>query len=287
SEFHRINGNDVTYQLPGRFEVRGPGLVRIYGRNGANQANPMVPAPAPRNGNVAGRGAVTPISNQRALGELPPLELTRVEFRTGMRGRLQGPPENPANGERIAVFWGDVHVLHAKVANEKADLSEDMRPAPDDMVALQSQYLWVDNLPGPSDAPGQAASRTRMLARGEGQAARARTHGPNASTIEGDRITYHTDSGSFLIVSDSGHDVLVARSNGVGQPVSLTDARQVLYNTRTGEVRVVDPGVISLFEPKTGIRPEFGTAPQRMPKPEKPPKLPDRPSDRASKERQS
>src|SRR5262249_28282826 len=45
-EFHRINGIDVDYQLPGRFEVRGPGLVRIYGRNGANQANPMVPAPA-------------------------------------------------------------------------------------------------------------------------------------------------------------------------------------------------------------------------------------------------
>ncbi len=284
-EYQRINGQDVSYQLPGRFQVSGPGLVRIYGRNAGGEANPSAPPRAPRDGNVAGRGLVSPVSNQRTVAALAPLELTRVEFRQGMRGRFQGPPQAPTNGERIAEFWGDVHVLHARVADEKADLTEDMRPAPDDMIALQSQYLWVDNLPGIGDDPAKSASRTRMLARGDGQAARARTYGANASVIEGDRITYHTDTGTFLIVADQG-DVLIARSNGVGRPVSLTDARQVLYNTRTGKTSVVDPGQISLYEPKTAARPEFAPVPQRMPKPEKPPTYPNRPSDRASKERQ-
>lgn len=272
-EYDRINGQRVTYWAPGGFQVDGAGIVRVYSRAGAEAGlNPSA-------------GRRTP--PQTASGKVAPLQLTRVEFRQAMLGRFLGPAENPADGERIGQFWGDVKVLHAKVADEKTDITEDRAHPPDDMVALHSQYLWVDNLPGQGEQKQADSSRTRLLARGNGQAALARTYGPNASTIEGDRITYHTDTAQFLVVGENGRDVVIARSNGLGQPVSPTDARQVLYNSRTGDTRVVDPGVISLFEPKTGIGTGFAAAPNRQPDPIKPFEMPARMGDKGTKERRS
>ncbi|MFO0958823.1 MAG: hypothetical protein U0800_15565 [Isosphaeraceae bacterium] len=271
-EYDRINGQKVTYWAPGGFQVDGAGIVRIYGRSGAESGlNP-----------AAGRRPAQPSG-----GKLAPLQLTRVDFRKAMLGRFMGPADNPADGERIGQFWGDVKVLHAKVADEKADLTEDRMHPPDDMVALHSQYLWVDNLPGPGDKNKPDSSRTRLLARGDGQAALARTYGKEASTIEGDRITYHTDTAQFLVVGENGRDVVIARSNGLGQPVTGTESRQVLYNARTGATRAVDLSYLSMFEPKTGLGTGFVPAPNRQPDPIKPLEMPQRMGDKGTKERRS
>jgi hypothetical protein len=268
-ETHRVHGDDVSYRMPGHFGVQGPGVVWLYRRVGPNSGNPLLPPAA----TASGRGRVSPVSNRTAQSPSGPLELTRVQFRQGMRGRFQGPPEKPASGERVGEFFGDVQILNARVDNDRADLSEERSP-PADMVSLYSQYLYIDSQ---TAAPGSdAADRTRMVARGEGQAARARTFGTHASTIEGDRITYQTDTGVFLIVADPGRTVSLVKSNGTGQPVSLSDARQVLYNVRSGETRVADPSAISLYDAKTGIRPGVVPAPNRNPSPPPPLRFPGR-----------
>lgn len=276
-EFQRINGDDVYYDPKGEFDVIGPGVVRLYKRGGPGGLNPLKPA-------VAGdppRGNVATVSNKRAAD--PPLELTRVEFRKQMHGQSEGGVDNKSkDAPKVVHFWEDVQVLHGKVDSEKRDLSPEH--APPEMIQMYSQYLRIDSQ-GEKSADGKDTSRSRMLAIGDGRTAFARTYGPNAATVEGDKITYNTDTGTFLGIADPGKTVTVAKSNGVGQDPSTTTGRLVNYNLKSGAASIVDASTITFVDANSAKRTTKGAIPDRSPLPDKPPDFMGRQSDRGTKER--
>ncbi len=245
-EKQRIRHVHVLYdKRSGEFEAPGPGTVYLYKRKnvaGADASNPiptLIPVSA-----RPGRGRVDAGTDARRV---PPLELTKISFNEGMRGRFGVAKEKVDNQPRHAEFVGSVQSANATVARKNSDIDFD-RPGSQDYMFLTSDVLHVWSIPAPADP--KAPARQLLNARGNAQ---ARTVD---RTIQSDRITYDSATELTYAYGDEGKEVVMVEQKSPGQPPMTLRGKAGRYNKLTKEGRIEDPHSIQIFDLKTGVRPK-------------------------------
>ena len=249
-EKQRIQGIHVVYdKRTGDFEAPGPGLVRLYKRkNGPAQAVAVVPTALPV---AAAANGWRPEARVTAL-KLPPLELTKVKFTQGMRGRFGTAKDQVETETRDAEFTGAVESANATVPHKNADIDFDRLERWPDVVFLTSDILKVFSVPPPVGS--KAASRSLLNARGNAVARAIRP--ANSDTIQADRITYDSASELTYAYGDDGKEVSVTKQDSLGQRPTTIRGKSVRYNKATRESRFDDPQAIQFTDLKSGIRPK-------------------------------
>ena len=194
----------------------------------------------------------------------PQLEMSRIEYRKGVEGRLSADKQQSPNTPFIARFRGSVQVLHANVANENQDVSLDKMP-PGFLFMAAEMLDVVREMP----TSGEAAEAQFFI-----DAKGGRPMGRDAQkSISGDRITY--DSLKQLVyVYGEENGVTIVNQDSVGQPFSASRGRAVMYNRKDGQIRYIEPQNFLLIDPRSGIkaRPVAPGQPRdvQTPKPPKP-----------------
>jgi hypothetical protein len=281
-ESQRIWGTHVMYdKREGNFYAPGPGIVWLLKRKGGEaKAESSAPTVLPVANPSNGRGRPEALLSAK---KLPPLELTKIRFTEGMRGRFGVAKDKADNERRDAEFVGSVEAANATVAGNVpfSDIDFDQLDKWPDSVFLTSDILNVFSYPAPIGS--KAANRQLLNARGNAGARR----GPD--TILADRITYDSASGLIYGYGDDGKEVSVTKQDSRGQKPSTARGKSVRYNKETGAFDLNDPQALQFVDLKSGLRPKpyfpylGGTL--KPPDPPKTPRMPLQRSPRNSTER--
>ena len=271
-ERQRLRGIHIAYdKRTGAFEAPGPGTSWLYKRKGGDAKNvPKVGTTAPA-----------------AKGGLPPLELTKIKYSEGMRGRFGVGKDLVDTQDREAQFVGNVEAANAVVDTKNSDIDFD-RPRRGDYVFLSSDDLHVFSEPPPINSKAPA----RQLLNARGNAAAQNLNERNeCSIILADLITYDSSNELIYAYGQDGKEVSVTKSDSPGQPGLKTSGNSLRYNKKTHESEFKDPSAISFADKATGIRtkpffPDIGGSPN-APTPIKPQRIPFQKVPRQSTERKS
>jgi hypothetical protein len=261
-DLQRVEGPRVMYdKARDMVQVDGAGIVRLYQRRENAKAIPGL--------SVADAKSATKAKK--------PFNLTRVEFLSGMQGRLGYDPQAAKNeaSDRSADFFGNVQVINAQVTDEMRDIVVDKPPA--DFVFLSSEWLEVESL-----ADDENPKDPRNLIRAKGMAtARSAT-----MSTQGDEIHFDSKEQQFHVVGLNGREVTLAHQTRAGEKPSVARGAALVYNNLTGESQLVDPQTIQLIDPNSGSRPGLARS-NRSSGPVKPQRAPLRLPPASDKERRS
>ena len=290
-EKQRIQGQHVIYdKRTGNFYAPGPGLTWLYRRKGSDAASKSNLAVAPIRPVSA---ASTP--NGRAKPEavlaakkanLPPLELTKIKFFDGMRGRFGVSKDQQADNERRdAEFYGSVQAANATVSTKNSDIDFDHLDRWRDATYLTSDVLDVFSEPMPIGSNVKATNRQLLNARGNAAAQL------NFDRIQADRITFNSGSGLAYAYGDDGKEVSITKSDSFGQAPTVSRGRTALYNKETKQAKLDDPQGLTFVDLKSGLRsraffPDLGGTPKPL-DPKALPRVPLQRQTRSSTERNS
>ena len=265
-EKQRIEGIHIIYdKRTGNFYAPGPGTAWLYKRKGGD-AKPevrrpeIVPVAAPS----TGRRSFDPPAPSRPL---PPLELTKVKFSEGMRGRFGVAKDQVDNETREAEFTGNAQAVNLVVHKNNADIDFDQLERWKEFTFLSSDVIRVFSFPPPIGS--KATARQLLNARGNSA---ARTID---SLIQADRITF--DSGQDLIYAygDDGKEVSLTKQESPGQPATTARGKSLRFNNKTHESELNNPQALQFTDLKSGLRPKpFFPDLGGTPKPLDPVKLP-------------
>ncbi len=265
-EKYRIQNTHVVYdKRTGDFEAPGAGTTYLYKRKDkAGDAGTLRPTvlPVAMPSGRAGPGlGIDP-------RKVPPLELTKVTYTEGMRGRFGTSKDQAETQTRHAEFVGNVQAANATVQSPNSGIDFD-RPNSADYLFLTSDVLHVYSVP-----PPVASRPARTLMNATGNAA-ARTLD---RTIQADRITYDSATELTYAYGDDDREVVMVEQKSPGQPPSTVRGKSGLYNKATKQAKIDDPQAIQFialgtgsrpkpFYPDTGGTPKPGdpVKPQRMP----------------------
>jgi hypothetical protein len=198
--------------------------------------------------------------------EFPPLVLTQIHFKNGMRGVYVDEASGGAMKSRWSEFFGDVESARAKVRSDRIALDFDKLPG--DAVFLTGQTLRVRSEPPPVGAPPSAAARDYMKAWEKAYA------WSSDKAMEADVITYDSEKDQIYAFGEGGRNVIYAQQHATGQPSTRGSAKAVWLNPKTGELHFVDSDSIQLIDKNTGVRPVAAPPPGPDAKPKRPPKRP-------------
>ncbi len=248
-EKQRIQGTHVVYdKRTGDFEAPCAGTTWLYKRkNGAAKDDGPVPTVLPVAAPANGRRPEILTSPKK----LPPLELTKVKFARGMRGRFGTAKDQVETEPRDAEFTGSVEAANATVQGNNSDIDFDHLERWPDVIFLTSDVLHVFSYPPP--AGSKAAARSLLNARGNAVARSFRA--PNSDTVQADRITYDSLSELTYAYADDGKEVALTKQDSFGQRPSTLRGKSLRYNKATRESRIDDPQAIQFTDLKSGIRP--------------------------------
>jgi len=249
-EVRFARGDTVTFDKPSdHFWVDGEGTVLVTSADRLDLTSEPDGEDAPRNvRTIADRP-----SERRVLNQL------RVDFNEGMKGRLGSAR---SGGYREATFSGDARALRAEVPSFQSVLDFDRLP--DEFVRLDAREIAVEHNPALPGVP----ERNYLKAIGDPQ---ART---DRATILGDRITYDSNTELFYVRGIENR-VTITSQESLGQPLSIGNARAVVYNAKSGLWESINPGSAVFVRPDTGAR-----ARPLDPEPERKPREPQRPEPR-------
>jgi hypothetical protein len=243
-EKYRIQHTHVIYdKRTGDFEAPGAGTTYLYKRE--NKAGN--PAPRPAVVPVAGPGVRARPETGLDPRRVPPLELTKVTYNQGMRGRFGTSKEQAETQARQAEFVGNVQAAKATVAQRNSDIDFD-RPNSPDYLFLTSDVLLVISKPPPVDT--KAPAHQLLNARGNAQ---ARTPG---RTIQADRITFDSATDLTYAYGDDDKEVVMIQQESPGQEPTTLRGKSALYNKTTRQGEIKDPQAIQFYDLKTGYRPK-------------------------------
>ena len=245
-EKQRIEGVHVIYdKRTGDFHAPGPGVFRLYKRKGG-EAKAEAPAPSVKPTSAVSNGRGRP-ETKPSSKKLPPLELIKIRYEEGMRGRF-GVGRDQADAEtREAEFIGAAQAANAPVDGKNSDIDFD-KPARVGYLFLSSDVIQVFSEPPPLGS--KAGARQLLFARGNGVAT------TNDSQIQADRITYDSASELTYAYGDDGREVSLTKQDSRGQPFNAGRGKSLRYNKATGESRLDDPHAITFTDLKSGIRPK-------------------------------
>ncbi|MBX6314819.1 MAG: hypothetical protein IRY99_18160, partial [Isosphaeraceae bacterium] len=290
----RVLGPDVTYERrSGEFDVEGAGVVYHYTRKkpsdtadekvaSSSASGRIKPVSDPRSKDAKAKAKAKTKGKAADPPEVPPLELTRIEFQRRMKGHFDAGPvrgdkdkdkELTPRGPREANFFGSPQLLRAEVESEDADLDAD-RPLPE-YVLLTAKTLQLRSEPPPLGSKGP--DRNLLKAWGDPQ---ARTQD---GALRGDLINYDSETGNFFAYGYE-NEVTLARQDTVGQPPSYGRGRVLIYNPKTGDSRLIDPSDFVALDSRS-IGRTFFVPPPPEPKERKPPRNTPRLPSRSDKER--
>jgi hypothetical protein len=282
---HRITGDYLTYdRLSGDFHVPGAGMVYVWSRGDQERSGPALGATEParpavlrvsdpgrpagpraapavvRNGEAD--RAARPAASPKAAGKpIPPLTLIQVSFRKEMRGRFPAGKEHEAE-TRWSDFFGDVQALRSRVENLDTPLDFDRPPPGAAYLTAQTMRLVSEPTPAATGSgPGSGAARNFLKAWENAQAL------AGDKVIQGDLITYDSQSDLFYAYGLNGRNVYLAQQVGNGQPYSFAPMRAFRYNHATREQTPIEPYNYEIVDAKGG---RAGPLPEPEPKPKKP-----------------
>lgn len=276
----RVSGPKLSFDLTnGAFLVDGAGTVWLYKPRptesaagngpipGMNLRPTMATVPRARADRRAGTGTPTTTPTGTAS-----LELTRVNFQRRVAGRVgDGTGVSGLDNNRqppfVATFDGGVQVLHAPVADERADLDPD-DPPPDYMLLASEQIKVIREAAHAASSGTQPALEQFFI---------DATGGPLAlsppRSLKGDRITYDSVKDLVYVYGDEG-GVSIVNQDAPGQPFSATRGQAIMYNRKSGHIKVISPQNMLVVDPRSGIRarpvPPSGPSATPAPKPATP-----------------
>ena len=240
-----------------------------------------------RTGNFYGPGSGTAWIYRRKDGDSPgeklsPLELTKIKYSDGMRGRFGVAKEKTDNERRDAEFFGAVQAVNGTVNTGNSDIDFDQLSRRPDAVFLTSDVLNIFSYPMP---PGSKPANRQLLdARGN---ALARTNG---DSMQADRVTYNSENFLLYAYGYDGKEVSLTKQDSPGQrPSTPGRGKTLLYNNKTHQSKFDDPQALSFVDLKSGIRarafaPDLGGTPKPI-DPAKQPRTPFQRQGRQSDER--
>jgi hypothetical protein len=262
-EKQRIQSTHVIYdKRTGDFECPGPGITYLYKRKSSPAKGA---APQPVLLPVAGPGGRARPDAGLDPRRLPPLELTKVTYVEGMRGRFGTSKEQAETQMRHAEFVGNVQAANAIVNNPYSDIDFDGQHQADFMF-LTSDVLHVYSVPPKIDSKDPA--RQLMYARGNAAAST-----PDR-LIQADRITYDSATDITYAFGDDDKEIVMVEQKSRGQEPNVIHGKSGRYNKTTREGVIMDPHSIQMWDLKTGERPKpFTPDTGGTPKPTDPMKL--------------
>ena len=266
-EKQRIESVHIIYdKRSGNFYAPGPGTAWLYKRKGEIKPEAKKPAVVPVAAPSTGRHRFESLTPPRLL---PPLELTKVKFSEGMRGRFGVAKDQVDNESREAEFIGNAQTVNAIVPRTNSDIDFDQMDRWRDFTFLSSDIIRVYSIPPPVES--KAPARQLLNARGNSAARTIDT------IIQADRITY--DSGQELIYAygEEGKEVSLSKSESPGQPATSGRGKTLRFNKKTHESDFTDPQALQWTDLKSGFRPkpffpDLGGTPKPA-APFKPPRL--------------
>jgi hypothetical protein len=259
-EKQRIQGEHVIYdKRTGNFYAPTAGTTWIYRRKKADSTNESpipttFPVSAPSNSRTRPEVVLTDKKQP-----LPPLELTKIKFTDGMRGRFGVAKDQVDTETREAQFFGSVETANASVLSKNSDIDFDHIERWPDAVFLTSDVLNVYSIP---NAPGSNPSNKQLLnARGNVLAK------SKFDIIQADRVTYNSATNLTYAYGDDGKEVSITKQDSAGQRPISSRGKSVRYNNRTRESDLKDPNAMEFTDLKTGIRskpfmPDLGGSPK-------------------------
>lgn len=260
-ERREVHGPVVTFDRPtGDFWVDDAGTVFITGLTEEGQGIPN----AGLTGSITGGRSAKPAQT----GNGKKLVQTRVDFRKGMDGQIGMDNSGNDNGYREATFNGDIRVLRAVVPDFKTRLDHD-RP-PTDFFAVDSDQLVLEQ--NPAIPATNQPERTVLKVYGDSTGRTTR------DVIRGDSIVYDSMTG-LIYVRGTQAPAVIQSQDAAGQPPSTATGKAFVFNPKTGQSRVLEPGAMQLFEPGSSHRigPEAPNKPRPKEKVKRPqPRIPAR-----------
>jgi hypothetical protein len=292
----------LTYdRRTGDFSVPGEGSAYLYDRSdnssrapglnlndAKNNSNNAAAAPAqrtitpasdrgPKRSSPAGEtAAATPRSTEVSppptesteskAGAIPPLVLTQIHFKNGMRGVYVDEGRGGVRASRWSEFFGDVQSARAKVTSDRIGLNFDKLPS--DAIFLTGQTLRVRSEPPPVGSPRSAAARDYLKAWEKAYA------WSSDKTVQADVITYDSEKDLIHAIGEGGRLVIYAQQHATGQPSTLGSAKAILLNPKTGALHTIDNASIQLIDKNTGVRPAPAMPTPPETKKKKPPRRP-------------
>lgn len=190
----------------GQMTAQGPGIARSYSRGSTNMMAPQ-----------AGAMAVKPVAAQK-----PPkpnddqLLMTEIHF----TDRMEADRTN-----QIAKFFGHIEVIRAPVVDENEMIDPDNLPP--NSMRLSCETLEMATKKGPGDKPYNI-----ML--GEGNV----DIEADVFSGRGDRMSYNQLHERIIFESRTGSYATLYRQTRRGERPDITRAFKIIYNLRTGEVKV-------------------------------------------------
>jgi hypothetical protein len=276
----------VTYdKRSGDYFLPGPGIVRIWKRQalddkakaaaGGRDAGPLAAFGGPLGGPGAPLNGDPKTRKPTVYG--PVWELTKVQFKEMMKGRVGLDKDEDEPETRTADFYGAVKALNGRLedlpaVNGSAPSFAMDRDLTFDTWKKGSKYLTSDMLRivdvPPSKAEKAKGVQGRQYITAEDGNAQARDDQHN---ISGDILSYDTAKGQFWAFGKDGRLPSLAQQRGPGQSASNSRGSAIRYN-RDGSAEIIDPSSITLYD-GNGIRP----APAAPPGPPGPKPKPVRP----------
>ncbi len=146
----KIIGPKVTYdKMTGNFEVFDAGTVDLISRGGGG--NPLDSGKKKGEATAAKPKAIDPTK------PLPPLKLTHVKFRKGMKGRMAAEKGASSDDYSIANFRGDVETIDGPIENGRFATSTST-PSPLPRIITGSPPRTSRSSASPSPAKGKATA---------------------------------------------------------------------------------------------------------------------------------
>ncbi len=288
-ERQMIQGDYLRYdRRTGEFYVPGSGWVHLYEREKEGGDETGVegekPAPAtasasrtvvPTSGRTDARPGDRPAAAkskkaaQKAASDkpdVPPLVLTQIKFKTGMRGRFGVGKANDAAETRWSEFFGDVETARARVPDVRSFLKPDKLPP--DGFFLTGQTMRVITEPPPVGSPPSTPSRNYLKAWEKAYVWNS------DKTLQADVVTYDSYKDLIYAYGENGRGVVFAQQYAVGQPAAPSYARAVQLNPKTGGSHLIDSSTLQSIDQRTGVRPTRLSPPAPAGKAKKKPKAP-------------
>jgi hypothetical protein len=251
-EVREIHGSSVAFVRPtGDFWVDDQGTVFVTGLAEKGEGVPQ-----------RGLADSVKVSGPKQSGQgAQELVQTRVDFRKGVQGQIGMGPDDKATGYREATFKGDIRVLRAVVPDYRTRLDHDRNP--NQFLAVDSDEMVMEQTP--ADSLTNQPEWTALKFSGDATARTAR------DVIRGDSIAY--DSLKGLIHVRSQYRSMIQSQESVGQAPSTVTGKAYIFNPKTGQAQVIEPGEMQIFEPGSGGR--FGKESPAKPKAKKEEKRPE------------
>jgi hypothetical protein len=274
-----LEGQEVHYnKRTGNYSVPDAGIVRIWKRQVVEDKATHTAAKP-----VSGR----PRDAEAAKPAKPPVygpswELTKIQFKDGMRGRLGMAKDEEDPETRTADFYGAVKAVNGRLSDDSGGSAMN-RDHDFDNRRQGSKYITADALrivdvpPSKAEKAKGAQARQYMTAEDNAQT-RDDTH-----NITADILTYDTQKGQFWAFGKDGRPAEMNEQKRIGHGVSRTPGSALRYN-KDGSFEVIDPASITLYEGQ-GIRPSIAPLPAGPLPKIKPKRPPLRPPPRSNSER--